>query len=252
MVDSATTVWITRPTGQADSLLALLNALLQQHFPAITAAHSPLFDIAPLPAEWPLLSPDGIIFISKNAVWHSPALPTACNAPLYAVGPVTAEALAERFPRHPTPAKTPEHDFSSEGLLALPALQNVMEQNWLIVRGVGGRETLKHSLLKRGAAVTYCECYARQTLTIPEAATTSTADIWVVTSAATLQALTPQLNIQSKMLIVSSPRLATLAKSLGWQAIHLAENATDAALFKQISATLGQLQKQSPQRQHGE
>jgi uroporphyrinogen-III synthase len=51
---------------------------------------------------------------------------------------------------------------TTEGLLAQEALQEVMDQRWLIVRGEGGRELLREALETRGARVDYLELYQRQ------------------------------------------------------------------------------------------
>lgn len=200
---------------------------------------------------------DGIIFISKNAVQHCPMhylRPTTTVTQIYAVGPVTAAALQAAN----IEAKTPPQDYSSEGLLALPELQQVKGQHWLIVRGETGRETLKERLQQRGANVDYLACYTRRCLLLPTlddaiddiSGKLLAPQMYLVTSAATLTELTQQLTAQfSKsygvepdwtqlVLITSSQRLLAQAKTLNWQRLFLAKNATDEALVNAAQAAL--------------
>lgn len=55
----------------------------------------------------------------------------------------------------------PESLFSSEGLLALPELNDISGKHILILRGVGGRELLADVLISRGAIVEYYQPYQR-------------------------------------------------------------------------------------------
>ena len=71
----------------------------------------------------------------------------ALTQPLLAVGATTASAL-ERSCGRPVVAPA---DQRSEGVLALPQLQDVAGRDIVIVRGNGGRELIKQGLLARGA-----------------------------------------------------------------------------------------------------
>lgn len=107
---------------------------------------------------------DDIIFISANAVAyglkhlseHGKQLPS--HARLFCVGEKTKKTLDELDYPH---GIVPKKEFSSDGLLALPELKDIAQRSILIIRGKGGRETLKHTLQQRGAEVDYFECYER-------------------------------------------------------------------------------------------
>ncbi len=75
-----------------------------------------------------------------------------------AVGQGSALALRERG-RDKVIAPVERAD--SEALLSLPALQSVAGMRIVIFRGEGGRELMAQTLVERGAAVEYAECYRR-------------------------------------------------------------------------------------------
>ncbi len=105
---------------------------------------------------------DIALFVSRNAVDHAfgqldpDGLPERLQ--LGAIGKGTAAALAERGAGA---AVIPADNFSSEGLLAAPALQSVAGKRILIFRGQSGRNLLGDTLRARGAEVDYCEVYRR-------------------------------------------------------------------------------------------
>jgi len=160
------TIAVTRPTGQAKKL----TALLQNTGASVTSF--PLIEIAPLPELetvaqqfTTLAQQDWLIFISSNAVQHGMAAikqswKTAWPEKLKfaAIGPTTAETLREHGVNE---VLIPASRFDSEALLSMPALQNMHNQHVMIVRGVGGRELLANTLTARGASVRFAECYQR-------------------------------------------------------------------------------------------
>ena len=153
-----TSVLVTRPAGQAQGLLDALCAAgfgPVHHFPMLVL--EPLEQLAPEQHQH-LLDLDlyqHVIFISANAVRFGlervdeywPQLPIGIN--WYAIGDTTARLLQERGLEAITPGET----MSSEGLLSRPELQSVEGQRVLIFKGQGGRETLRKTLVQRGARV---------------------------------------------------------------------------------------------------
>ncbi len=108
-----------------------------------------------------------LIFISTNAVkfFADRMNQLSLNLPqkiiLASIGQTTRDALQHTFKRE---VSCPDEIFDSEHLLAHPIFNNIESKNVLIVRGEGGRETLKSGLEKKGSAVAYVECYKRNFL----------------------------------------------------------------------------------------
>ena len=136
----------------------------------------------------------------------------------------------------------PEHEFSSEGLLALEALQDMRDKRVIIFRGNGGRSKLYDTLTARGAGVEYAKVYRRR---CPNADQPAMLDLLqpgrldVITAASneTLENLfamagpAGQHLLCEKLLIVPGQRQVTRARELGFkQTPVVAENASDEAI----------------------
>lgn len=246
-------VLVTRPAAQAATLMDLVRAAGGEPIPFPTLVIEP---VVPDDAEIQRLSEsDTVIFVSANAA--------ACGYPLLrdraapaprilAVGRATRRTLE----RMGCPdVYTPESgQGTSEELLASPPLENVSGHRVCIVRGEGGRGTLKHELVSRGARVSYLECYRRQpaapdpaildrALDAPDGSlvisTTS------VTGLAELLALTPagrKPGLLARPLVVIGARQKTAALEYGWKGVVLEAGAGDA----EIVATLAEWREQTP------
>lgn len=153
----------TRPAGQGEALDAALREA------GARVSHLPLIDIMPLPLaaedERRLLDLDrfdGVFFVSANAARLGLDAVAGCwpqwpfRMPAYAVGRGTAVVLEQAGLTVAVPERA-----DSEGLLALPALQQVAGQRFLLFRGQGGRELLRETLQARGAEVVVIERYRR-------------------------------------------------------------------------------------------
>lgn len=244
-IDTAPLVLVTRPDGQADSLIAALQA----H--GWRTAHQPLMvlsSLEDLPAD--VLQRvrdfdqfDHIIFISANAVRFGmnqvdsywPELPVGIK--WYAVGDSTAKLLAQRSLRPFTPGL----EMTSEGLLALPELGAVGGDRVLIVKGVGGRARLREVLTSRGAQVEELACYERSPPLLKEGELAARLAAWraaaiLITSSEGLQNLLGLLsekettNFTSTCLVVPSERVAESAREAGFNQVVVAENASDSAM----------------------
>ncbi|WP_445773593.1 uroporphyrinogen-III synthase [Shewanella sp.] len=152
-------VLLTRPQGR--------NQAMEEQLALNGVAYlvTPLLDITATSEAFnqsSLLHTDNLLFISTNAVKFAAQklqhFPSHCR--YFAVGQATADSLSQ-FNIHAY--TSPDSSQDSEGLLSLPQLQHVENQNFLIIRGVGGRETLAEQLTARGAKVNYWQVYQRTT-----------------------------------------------------------------------------------------
>lgn len=239
-------VLVTRPQGQGGSLGVGLEAL------GFTVYQQPLLELQALPDLLPaqrqcLVDLDlyqHVIFISGNAVRFGmpciedywPQLPVGLS--WYAVGESTAAGLRD----FGIEAVTPGVNMTSEGLLALPALQSVARQRVLIVKGEGGRATLREELDRRGARVDELHCYRRNCPRLDPGELAAKLDRWQVQlilissgeGFTNLQALlSPEETTKFRdiVLIVPSERVARMAREAGYEHIVTAGNASDTAML---------------------
>ncbi len=153
---------VTRPAHQAARLAELIRAA------GGSPILFPVIEIVAVDDPQPLLALidrldefDIAIFISPNAVNMAlnqikarRELPPRLK--LAAIGQSGVREL-EHFGL--TAQIAPVARFDSEALLELPAMQDVAGKRIVIFRGDGGRELLGDTLVARGAAIEYAECY---------------------------------------------------------------------------------------------
>ncbi|MGB5259193.1 MAG: uroporphyrinogen-III synthase [Gammaproteobacteria bacterium] len=157
-------VLVTRPAGQEQGLCDHIEAGGGRaiHLPAIEIL--PPEDTAPLAAISAVLEQfDLAVFISVNAVCHAldfilQRRDWPAGTEIAAVGPASNATLGDYGL---SVDHLPRHEYSSEGLLDLEALQHMRGKRVVIFRGNGGRETLHDTLRARGAQVEYVEVYRR-------------------------------------------------------------------------------------------
>lgn len=242
-------VLVTRPEGQSGALCdALQSAGFRVHI-------LPLLQLEALPELSPaergrVLALDEyqhIILVSANAVrfgmaWidrYWPQLPTGPG--WYAVGEATARALQA----HGVEALTPGADMSSEGLLAMPRLQAVSGDRVLIIKGRGGRSTMRDELTRRGALVEELACYRRSCPHYGAGELAAKLSQWQIDVAMIssgegltnlLALLTPEET--SKFihitLLVPSERVAQIAHRAGFERVVTAANASDSAMLRAL------------------
>lgn len=244
-------ILVTRPAHQAGSLTAAIEAAggKTRNFPALAIGTRTLSE-----HESQLLQQldniDTAFFISPNAVQHALAAirHAGVNIPaslrLACVGAGSQQALAEHGL---TDVIRPEHSFTSEGLLSRPEFTDMKGKHVIIFRGNGGRELLKQSLQTRGARVDYIECYRRM---LPDADPAALNDMIrnreldaiSVTSSDALRNLLVLVNddlhgaARQLPLFVVSPRMAEVARELGFADIITSKRATDEAIVEAMLA----------------
>ncbi len=186
---------------------------------------------------------DAIIFVSQAAAHF--ALQTVPIESLnniairIAVGTATANALQNAGVEQ----ITVPNEHTTEGLLVLPELQDVKQKSILIIRGNGGRETLKQQLQLRGANVAYNEVYkrvwfidkARQSVHQWQA---EKVNCVVVTSNELLEkalSLSESAHwLKQCIWVVASERIANKAKIAGLNHVHNAQGASNISIIKAI------------------
>jgi uroporphyrinogen-III synthase len=246
---NGTQVLVTRPAHQAENLSRLISerggsAIL---FPtlAIAAMDNP----CPIKNTLAHLDRfDWLVFISVNAVtMHSyyidgGKINCVKSTRIAAIGQATAQALA----RAGLPVDlVPERGYNSEALLAMPQMQQIKGQSFLIVRGAGGREELATTLIGRGANVEYLDVYKR---IIPDSDSSQVClllaqdklDVITITSAEALQNLLIMLDQEYHQrlfavpLVVISDRIGQIAAGMDFRRIAVTDSPSDQAILETV------------------
>ena len=217
---SGVSVLVTRPAGQTKKLVGAIEraggkAIL---FPVIEIAD--IEDGAKLKSILGRLGEyDLAIFVSPNAVeWamkRMKVLPPGLK--LAAVGKATLAALEACGAEN---VLIPESRYDSEGLLKLPELQSVRGMQFVIFRGMGGREHLGDELKSRGASVDYAECYRRMRPESPAVLRENEVQAVTATSGEIVTNLCEMTGhaawIRKKPLFVTHERIGKIAKDSGF------------------------------------
>lgn len=236
---------VTRPRDQAAPLTRRIEQV--GGIPLLF----PLLDIAAVPDSQALHEQvsritqfDLAIFISPNAVQYGMAAIRAMGElpqklKIATVGQGSAKALRELGVAD---VIAPAERFDSEGLLALPELQDVAGWRVLIFRGDGGRELLGDTLKARGATVEYAACYRRSKPQQDAAVLLDAApDALTVMSSEALGYLWQMLDEAQRdrvcgiPLFVPHQRIAELAQRQGWRQVRLTEAGDDGLLSALIA-----------------
>ncbi|OJA00579.1 hypothetical protein BEV13_03180, partial [Rickettsiella grylli] len=184
-----------------------------------------------------------VIFISPNSVFNTaPSIHAIwphwpCSTKTIATGLGTVSALKQHhLPSH----FHPEKNYTGMGIINLSILQTIKGKKILIIKGQGGRLNLIKNLKTRGASVNNLVVYKRQLPAIEKQCIPNQEDIDVIicTSGTGLKNLVTLLHprweshLFKKQMLVISPRLAVIAKKLGFVKLPLiADNASHDAIL---------------------
>jgi len=241
------TVVVTRPEDDGDRLGSLLRDAGWPVWVQPIIRIAPLADDA-LPSAPEFEPDDRVIFISANAVSyglpHLEASLKSSGAKVLAVGERTASGLRAAGFAVVVPTMP-----NSEGLLALPELNDFAGQRVVIVKGDGGRQLLAEALIARSAVVLEYVCYRREVEPVDaeafcEGLTAAEPLVFQANSGETLTRLTELLaeggqpNLCHQPVVVPSARLADFAATLGWTSVWTADDASDQALLALLANRL--------------
>ncbi len=230
-------VLVTRPREQLDRLCALIG----KH--GGVAVELPLFAIEQVGDDAELARElrehadcDGWIFTSANAARRLRELGIKQFPPCFAIGEATADALRTAGCVAP---RLPPSGTNSEALMRHPALEEVKGQTFVLCSGQGGRGLIEQGLRARGATVVRLELYRRvaevhSLQRIADAVRQSNATLctsgeglerlWELTDDAQRAAL------NTRLLVVSSPRVLEIARRLGFEQVKAPTHTSDDAM----------------------
>jgi len=235
-------VLLTRPELKNQELATILAV---QQFETVSC---PMLEIIPIvPPQLShqlnqLQSGDFIIAVSAHAVSCAAKIidhwPKHLN--YFAIGDATQQVMNEQG----IEAAAPEFPLT-ESLLTESKLQLLSGRKVLILRGVGGRETLAQQLSLRGAQVEYCELYRRDPIKydpvyLLQSWKNHNVKTIVVTSGEILKNLLTLVGAIDKQwlvrcnLVVPSDRVAILAQERGFSRCFVASGASNKAISRTL------------------
>lgn len=242
-------ILVTRPAHQAENLCRLI----EEHggtpirFPTLnTVALDDCFTIRQTLSDLDRFQ--WVCFISANALdfalkANSGKIVQSKTVRFAAVGQATAQAL--ELAGLPVDL-LPEKGYNSEALLAMPQLQHVKEQKFLIIRGEGGRDELANTLRSRGAQVEYLDVYKRvipgiDASSVLNLLAENKLDAITITSVEALQNLLTLLGKEKHKLlfavplVVVSDRIRYIAADMGFERINVTDSPSDTAIVETVT-----------------
>lgn len=235
------TVLSLRPRGQHAGLRSAASRQGARLLALSPFAIEPLGDPEHRKTLNQALAADIVIWTSPNAVRAAAELQplkARRGQAWLAVGSGTRRALLRAGIDAVAPSR-----MDSEGLLAMPELQDIRYRRVGLVTAPGGRGLLAPTLSRRGAQVVRADVYARQPIAFtPRAITALNAALGspqrvllVLSSQEALQRLLAARTasaLAAIAVVAASRRLADVARQSGFQRIAVASSASPAALMQ--------------------
>lgn len=232
---------ITRPVGNADPLARRVRACggVPLRLPGLALRFAEDAEAACRQLQQ-ALGDEVLVFTSPAAVRFAARLaPLRSRGAIFAVGEGTAQALR----REGLAAQVPLQRQDSEGLLDLPALRHLQGRRVSLIGAAGGRGVLREQLVARGARLREVHVYRRQPARLDRRhlaaiARLPASGIVLWSSGEALRNLQHVLppghwrQLCQASAVVSSGRLAQLAREAGFERIAVATSALPADLLQ--------------------
>jgi uroporphyrinogen-III synthase len=228
------TVVITRPAGTGSSLARRVRTLGGTPLLLPGLSLRAVSDVDAARAQWQQAQRDDLlIFTSPAAVRYATALAALdTRAVVVATGQGTSRALL----RHGVDAQVPTTRQDSEGVLALPALQSLQGRRVALITAPDGRGLLQEQLAKRGATVREVHVYTRgaprlnrrhidAVMQLPSTACVLISSADAMRHLLTFLPVAARDRLRRAVAVVSSDRIAELARLDGFSRVEMASSA---------------------------
>jgi uroporphyrinogen-III synthase len=227
------TIVITRPAGTGAALARRVRTLGGTPLLLPGLSLRAISDVDTAFAQWQQAQHDDLlIFTSPAAVRYATALSVLdTRAIVVATGQGTSRLLRQRG----VDVKVPTRQ-DSEGVLALPALQSLQGRRVALITAPDGRGLLQEQLAKRGAIVREVHVYTRgaprlnrrhidAVLHLPKTACVLFSSAEAMRHLLTLLPVAAKDRLRCATAIVSSDRIAQLARLDGFSKVEMATSA---------------------------
>lgn len=240
-------VLVTRPRAQAGEWVRLLRdaGLQAEALPLIEIA--PAADTAALAEAWHRLQEVAlVVFVSPNAAscffdGRPEGLAWPDTVVAASPGPGTTRVLRALGVQEIVEPAADSAQFDSEALWLQLAARDWHGRKVLIVRGESGRDWLAERLRERGAGLVFVAAYGR---TVPglspverglldDALAAPSRHLWLFSSSeaiTNLQSLAPGVDWTPSLALVTHPRIAQTARTLGFGRVLEARPSADAVV----------------------